>query len=94
MNEKTKEIFKYSLAGLIVITILTLVAFLIFKPMPEPNRSIIEIIIGALVAAFTTVISFFFGSSKGSEDKTKMIYNSTPTANDTPVQPDPTSPPR
>jgi FtsH-binding integral membrane protein len=87
MKEKNKEIFKYSFAGLLVVLILSLVGILIFRDMPTENKGILTIVMGNLLAAFLTVVNFFFSSTKSSEDKTKMIYNSTPT------EIDPTTPP-
>ena len=40
--------------------------------IPENNIQSINIILGALVGAFVTVVGFFFGSSKGSQDKDKL----------------------
>lgn len=96
MKENVKQIFMYSLAGLLVVSILVLVGVLMFKPLPEPNKSILEIIMGSLISAFMAVVSYFFGSSKGSADKTQMIYNSTPIKqeSDTTVQPENPGEPR
>ncbi|MDH3327106.1 MAG: hypothetical protein OEM38_10360 [Gammaproteobacteria bacterium] len=37
------------------------------------NDPVIMLIIGALISGFTQVLSYFFGSSKGSSEKTKMM---------------------
>lgn len=93
MKENVKQIFMYSLAGLLVVSILVLVGVLMFKPLPEPNKSILEIIMGSLISAFMAVVTYFFGSSKSSADKTQMIYNSTPTKQESAAI-DPTEPPK
>ena len=36
-------------------------------------KDIVNIIVGALVANITTVVSFYFGSSTGSEEKTQIL---------------------
>jgi hypothetical protein len=43
--------------------------------MPEKNKDIGLLVVGALVAKFSDVVSYFFGSSKGSADKTEIINN-------------------
>ena len=70
----------YSLAALIVLKIFVLVGLLIFQTMPEANKDLLILVIGNLMAAFISVISYFFGSSKGSSDKTEIInkQNGTP----------------
>lgn len=61
----------------IVVTLLfagALLMLLISKPAPAPNYSeLINICIGALVAAFSTVISFWLGSSQGSREKDTAV---------------------
>jgi hypothetical protein len=41
--------------------------------MPELNKDLGLIVIGVLAAKFSDVVAYFFGSSKGSSDKTKML---------------------
>jgi hypothetical protein len=48
--------------------------FLLFKiPLIIANKDIIVYTIGALQSAFITVVAYFFGSSKGSSDKTDIL---------------------
>jgi hypothetical protein len=72
---KTKDIAMYVLGGLIALGFFITLAFMIYKGTYE---SAVNLIIGALIGAFSTVVSFFYGSSKSSADKTEMIHNSTP----------------
>jgi hypothetical protein len=37
------------------------------------DNALVMLLIGALISGFTQVLSYFFGSSKGSSDKTKMM---------------------
>ena len=73
MKKDNKELFMYVLAGLMVVSILTIIAILIYVELPTANKDMLYMVIGALISAFTTVISFFFGSSKGSADKTELM---------------------
>jgi|GEM_PF-1776188 hypothetical protein len=90
---KTKDLFMYALGALIVVTILVIVAFLIFRPMPKDNESLLQLVVGTLIAAFTQVVSYFFGTSKSSADKNEMLYNSTPVSPQPLPQPEPPAPP-
>ena len=72
-----KEVFMYCLAAVIVIGIFILVGLLIFQEMPTSNKELLILVIGNLMAAFISVISYFFGSSKGSADKTEILKNGT-----------------
>lgn len=50
---------------------------LLFKGAVEGiSRDIVLFILGALSSNMTQVISFYFGSSKGSEEKTKALRES------------------
>lgn len=41
--------------------------------VPKANERIMDILLGSLGTAWITMVSFYFGSSKGSEDKSKQI---------------------
>lgn len=73
MQNTTKEIYMYVLAGFIVGCVFALLYFLVFNAIPQENKDILNIVIGAILGAFVTVISYFFGSSKGSADKNEML---------------------
>jgi len=73
MKKQTKETFMYVLAALLVLSILAIVLVLIFVEIPNPNKDMLYMVIGALISAFTAVVSYFFGSSKGSADKTELM---------------------
>jgi hypothetical protein len=55
--------------------VICLIALFYFTPA---ESTYMGMMIGALIAAFTTVVNFRKGSSKSSEVKTDMIYKSTP----------------
>ena len=71
--EKIKEISLYVLGALIAIGFFALLYILVYKSIPVENKDVLNLVIGALIGSFTTVVSYFFGSSKGSSDKTKLI---------------------
>jgi len=70
---KSKEIFMYGLGALITLSFFGLLALLIFQGIPENNKDILNITIGSLISAFTAIVSYFYGSSKGSADKNETI---------------------
>lgn len=43
--------------------------------IPEGNKETIYMVLGIVIAAFTNMMQFFFGSSKGSMEKTNIISN-------------------
>ena len=71
---KTKDIFMYALGALIVVGFFAVSVYLIYSG--EYNDALM-LIIGALIGAFSTVVGYFYGSSKGSSDKTELL-NKTP----------------
>lgn len=78
---KTKEIFKYVLGGLISVgtfVLIGMLVWLIIKHPESPLRDVLVMAIGALIASFGTVVNFFYGSSKGSEDKTEILRGKQP----------------
>lgn len=45
----------------------------VFWEVPKENQRLFDMAFGAVVTAMTQVVSYYFGSSKGSADKTKML---------------------
>ena len=66
MKDK-KEIYMYVLGAVIVLGFFGVVIYKLYK------GSDIQLEIGALLASFAAVVGYFFGSSKGSSDKTDML---------------------
>lgn len=50
-----------------------LLSYMLKYSVPESNERIMDILLGSLGTAWITMVSFYFGSSKGSEDKQKHI---------------------
>lgn len=65
-----KEIYMPVLGAVIVIGFFIVIGFLLSNAKYE---STINLAIGALLGAFGTVVNYFFGSSKGSADKTELL---------------------
>ena len=71
--DKLKEISQYVLGGLVAVGFFVLIFALIKVEIPQANSDVLNLVVGALIGSFTTIVSYFFGSSKGSSDKTKML---------------------
>jgi hypothetical protein len=76
MNPRTKEIYMYFLGGFVVAISAIIIICLIFQPLPEVNKDIVNIALGALLGMAVTVVGYFFGSSKSSSDKNELLTNS------------------
>ena len=74
--EKTtgkKDINLYFLAWTIVCGFFGLTVVLIWHELPDDSTGVVFLLFGALVAGFTQVINYFFGSSKSSGEKTRLL---------------------
>jgi hypothetical protein len=66
-----KDIFMVALGVAIALGLFVLIGLLIaYRP---EMTSVIDMSIGALVAAFSMVVGYYYGSSKGSADKNDII---------------------
>lgn len=63
----------YVLAWVIVVGFFSLVAVLTFVPIPQDASGVVFMLFGTLASGFGAVVQYFFGSSKGSSDKTKLM---------------------
>ena len=68
-----KDINLYVLAWTIVAGFFSLTGVLTFVKLPTDSTGVVFLLFGALVAGFTQIVNYFFGSSKSSSDKTKML---------------------
>ena len=67
---KIKDIFMYVLGGIVVFSFVAITVLLIFRPELKDS---LNLVIGAWLTAFGTVVGYFYGSSKGSADKNDLI---------------------
>ena len=73
MNKTNEKVYMYILGAIIVIGFFSIIGIVFKLEMPQPNKDLGLIVIGALVAKFGDVVGYFYGSSKGSADKTELI---------------------
>jgi len=70
---KAKDIFTYSLGGLIVLGFFILLGLLIMTAVPDQNKDLLNLVVGALIGSFATVVGYFYGSSAGSAAKNELL---------------------
>ena len=81
-QNKVKDVFQYALAALIVLVFFALI-FTVFRlALPDANKDVGNLVIGALTMKFGDVVAYFFNSSKGSAEKTDIIKKSQPVKDD------------
>ena len=67
------DIFKYILGGLVVVGFFVLLYLLVSRNVPDVNKDLLNLVTGALIGSFASVIGYFFGSSAGSQKKDEII---------------------
>ncbi len=58
---------------LVVLGFGTMLWLVLANPLPEGNSEIVYILLGTLSAGFSTVLTFWLGSSHSSQDKSQMM---------------------
>lgn len=77
-KNKMKKIMQwlmFALAIVIVLGFFATVYILFFVEISQMNKDLLNIVLGAEIASFVQVVQWFFGSSKGSSDKTDIMAN-------------------
>lgn len=72
---KPKDVFQYVLGALIVAGFFILLVLLIRSEVPKENKDLLNLVVGALIGSFATVVGYFFGSSSSSAKKDETIGN-------------------
>lgn len=72
---KNKEIFQYILGALIVSGFFALLILLVLSAVPSENKDLLNLVVGALIGSFSSIVSYFFGSSLGSSKKDELLKN-------------------
>lgn len=70
---KTGDITPRLLAGVVVAGFFGIMALMIFQELPPTGRDSLLVLVGALGAAFGSIIQYYFGSSAGSAEKARTI---------------------
>ena len=81
MNKASKDVFMYTLAGLVMVLLFGSLYVIFFIPIPMENKELAYMGFGLAMGWGTLVLNYFFGSTKGSSEKTEMIYKSTANEN-------------
>ena len=68
-----KDVNIYVLAWTIITGFFGLCGVLLFRPVPAGQSDVVYLLFGGLVSGFATVLGYFFGSSKGSNDKNILL---------------------
>lgn len=72
---KIKNVFQYALGAVIVIGFFLLLYLLIKNVVPSENQDLLNLVVGALIASFSSIVGYFYGSSLGSSDKNELLKN-------------------
>ncbi len=77
MDPRTKDIYMYLLGVFIVLCAVAVIVLLVFIELPQGNRDLANIALGSLLGMAVNVTSYFFGSSRGSAQKTEALQETT-----------------
>jgi hypothetical protein len=78
MQISTKSITAPTLACFITLGFFGVLGMMMFYPLPVATHDAMMLMLGALGTAWTGVVSYYFGSSAGSDRKTELLAQSTP----------------
>jgi len=69
----SKDVHLYIFSYIVSIGFFGIMVYLMTKPLPEGSSEAVLMLFGGLIGAFTSIISYFFGSSKSSAEKTNLL---------------------
>ena len=78
MQKETKDWIPRALAVSVTIGFFAILLYMLVYGLPATGNEALLLLLGALQTAWGGIIAFYFGSSSGSQQKDKMIYNSKP----------------
>lgn len=73
MQIQTKDPTPRLIACAVFLGYFSLLGLMAFRPLPDANAAILQILIGALSAGVGAILQFYFGSSAGSQAKDATI---------------------
>lgn len=76
-----RDINQYVLAWVMVSGFFGLTGILLFHSIPLAQNNVVFMLFGALAAGFGSVMNYYFGSSKGSFEKTQLLAQAEPIKN-------------
>ena len=74
-EDKFVRRFIYWLAILILLASFGMMTMILLNEIPEQSREFAYLIMGNLTGAMTSILAFFYGSTRGSESKNEVIKN-------------------
>lgn len=78
MQKETRDWIPRALAVSVTIGFFAILIYMLVYGLPTTGNEALLLLLGALQTAWGGIIAFYFGSSSGSQNKDKMIYNSKP----------------
>ena len=80
-----KDKFQIILGALIVLCFFILMIALSIFPVPPENKDLLNTVVGGLIGAFITIVTYYFGSSSSSAKKDETISNIAQNTPQTPI---------
>ncbi len=72
-NKIAREFAVYGIAVVVIGALFWTLMKLFSGPLPDTNKEILNLITGFLIAKGGTIVDYYFGSSKGSAEKSEVL---------------------
>jgi hypothetical protein len=66
------------LAAGVTLGFFTILGFLLLRSVPSASKDVLDIMLGSLGTAWVSIVAYYFGSSAGSSEKTKLLAKAQP----------------